>query len=96
MIPWDGPGYRPIGYGFDSVANNIRAMHRIENEVELLDEKAALLKRREILKETDAQGLIATPGNSYINELVHEAARISILDEGRIVKIMYGETPYVK
>jgi len=96
MIPWDGPGYRPIGYGFDSIANNIHGMHRIENEVELLDEKDALLRRREILKETDAQGLIATPGNSYINELVHEAARISILNRGRMVKIVYSGIPYVE
>ena len=71
-------------------------MHRIGNEVELLDEKAALLKRREILKETDAQVLIATPGNSYINELVHEAARISILNGGRMVKIVYSGIPYVE
>ena len=37
--------------------------------------EAALAKRREMIQEVDAQGLIATPANSYINELVVEAAR---------------------
>ena len=43
----------------------------------------------------DAQGLIATPANSYINELVVEAARASILGDAAPVCIVYGEHPYV-
>ena len=96
LVPWEGPGYRPTGYGFDSVANNLRTIHRIEKEVGGMTETDALARRRELLKEIDSLGVIATPANSYINELVHEAARLSILNEGRMVKIIYGENPHVE
>ena len=36
------------------------------------------------------------PANSFINELVVEAARISILNDGEIVNIEYGKSPHVK
>ena len=35
-----------------------------------------------MIAEIDRQGIIATPANSYINELVVEAARLSILRDG--------------
>ena len=38
----------------------------------------------------------ATPANSYINELVTEAARLSIGQNGRHVAIDYGGTPTVR
>jgi hypothetical protein len=57
--------------------------------------EAALAKRREIIHETDAQGLIATPANSYINELVVEAARASILADAAPVRIVYGAHPKI-
>jgi hypothetical protein len=44
----------------------------------------------------DAQGLIATPANSYINELVVEAARKSILQGAAPVRIAYGDHPHVE
>ena len=47
-----------------------------------LTETAALTRRREIIRETDAAGLLATPANSFVNELVVEAARRSILADG--------------
>jgi hypothetical protein len=55
----------------------------------------SLNKRREMISEVDKKGIIATPGNSFINELVVEAARISILNDGDIVDIEYGDTPHV-
>ncbi len=95
LIPWDGPGLKPVGYGFESIAASLRTMHRIENEVASLEEEDALLRRRERIREVDQMGLIATPANSSVNELVTEAARMSILRDGDIVNIIYGDTPHV-
>jgi hypothetical protein len=61
-----------------------------------MHEAASLKRRQELIKEVDKKGIIATPANSYINELVVEAARISILNDGDAVTIEYGENPHVK
>ncbi|MFA5863531.1 MAG: hypothetical protein WC975_02480 [Phycisphaerae bacterium] len=52
--------------------------------------------RRQRIKDTDQKGLIATPANSFINELVVEAARMSILKDGQPVKILYGNHPHAE
>ena len=49
-----------------------------------------------MISEVDKKGIIATPANSFINELVVEAARISILNDGENVDIVYGDNPHVK
>ena len=49
-----------------------------------------------MIRDVDKKGIIATPANSHINELVVEAARISILNDGDTVTIEYGENPHVK
>jgi predicted dehydrogenase len=95
FVPWEGEGYKPIGYGPESVGGILKVILRIIDETASLPEEKALKRRREIIKEVDKRGLIATPANSYINELVVEAARISILNEGELVKIEYGEHPHV-
>ncbi|MBN1291049.1 MAG: Gfo/Idh/MocA family oxidoreductase [Candidatus Latescibacteria bacterium] len=95
MVPWDGPGYKPIGYGPESVSGILDTIQRIENETAQLTGNNALARRRELIKEVDERGLIATPANSYINELVTEAARASILNEGELVKIEYGAKPHI-
>lgn len=96
VVPWEGDGYKPIGYGYDSVAASITMAQQIESEIEGIPEDKALLKRRELIKKVDKKGIIATPANSYINELVVEAARLSILNDAKIVDIIYGENPHVK
>ena len=96
IVPWEGDGYKPIGYGFESVAAIITTAHKIEKDVESLSETDSLNKRREIIKKIDKKGIIATPANSYINELVVEAARLSIVNEGVAVSIEYGKEPGVK
>jgi predicted dehydrogenase len=96
LVPWEGPGYKPVGYGYDSIAANLQAMQRIEMEVVGLNEKASLARRREIIMEIDRAGLIATPANSYINELVIEAARLSIAHDGALVNISYRNNPHVE
>lgn len=94
-VAWEGDGFLPVGYGYDSVAANIQAIHRIEKQTAGLDDKTATMRRVELIRDIDKQGFIATPANSYINELVIEAARQSILNNGVFVDIHYGHTPGV-
>jgi len=95
-VPWEGPGYKPLGYGFDSVANILTAIQGVRQRVAGLSEDEVLAKSRELIAEVDAKGLIATPANSSINELVTEAARVSILNNGDYVKIVYGDSPRIE
>src|SRR5271157_387391 len=96
LVPWEGRGYKPIGYGYESVAGITHAIHRLENAAAELAPEAALAKRREMIHEVDTQGLIATPANSYINELVVEAARASILADAAPIRIVYGDHPHIE
>ena len=96
LVPWEGAGYKPVGYGYASVAANLETMARIEAETAALSGTAALEKRRALIHAVDAAGILATPGNSYINELVVEAARISIQADGEWVDIVYGNQPHVE
>lgn len=92
---WEGEGYKPVGYGPDSVSAILSTIHRIETSVAGMSEAESLAARRAAIRRVDQQGLIATPANSYINELVVEAARLSILDHGKAVRITYGDHPHV-
>ena len=96
LVPWEGEGYKPVGYGFDSVSASVTMAYMIENEAKGLSVADSLEKRREMIKNTDKKGIIATPANSYINELVVEAARLSILNDGEVVTIEYSPTPGVR
>jgi len=95
LVPWSGPGLRPVGYGYDSVEASVLAAQWIEAQTAALPPEAALAKRRQLLKDIDDKGLIATPANSSINELVTEAARLSIAREGKPVRIAYEGQPHV-
>ena len=96
LAPWEGRGFKPMGYGYDSVAASVETMSRIEAETAGLAEDAALAKRRATIREIDMAGIIATPANSFINELVVEAARMSILADGEWVNIVYATNPHVE
>jgi predicted dehydrogenase len=87
LVPWDGPGFRPVGYGYDSVEASILTMTRIEEAVRGMDPGRSLAERRSLLAEVDERGIIATPANSAVNELVVEAARRSILADGATVRL---------
>ena len=76
-----------MGYGYDSVEALILAMARIEGAVRGMDPARSLAERRRLLAEIDERGIIATPANSSVNELVVEAARKSILVDGASVRI---------
>ena len=57
---------------------------------------AALAKRREVIHGIDKAGIVATPANSSFNELVVEAARLSIQTDGDWCNIVYGNNPHVE
>jgi predicted dehydrogenase len=96
LVPWEGEGFKPVGYGYESVAATINMIHKIENEVAEMNVDESLARRREIILETDEKGIIATPSNSKTNELVVEAARASILDGGKEYRIVYGDKPHIE
>jgi D-galacturonate reductase len=80
-----GPGLVPVGYGYRSIEYILGACMRVESET------GGLTARQKLLCEIDAQGIMATPANSSFNEQVIEAARESILNGGREVKIGQGK-----
>ena len=96
LVPWEGEGYKPIGYGYESVVATLIMAARIENEVDGMDEAASLAKRQEMIKEVDEKRIIATPANSSSNELVMEAARLSILNNGQMARITYGDNAHAE
>lgn len=95
LVPWEGEGLKPVGYGFDSIAATIATASRVEAEVATNPSKALEIRRRYI-DEANEKGLIATPKNSAVNELVQEAARLSILSGGDIAVIEYSPEPRVR
>jgi len=96
LVPWDGPGLRPVGYGFESIQALTRAAQEVIDAGRDLQGEQALDARQRVLSQINDRGIIATPGNSWINELVTEAARLSIVREGHPVKIDYEPTPCVQ
>jgi len=96
LVPWEGEGLRPVGYGYDSIEANVLAAISVNAAGADCGGSEALARQRQALEEIDQRGIIATPGNSYINELVTEAARLSIAAAGRQAVINYSGTPSVR
>ena len=97
LAPWEGDGLKPIGYGYDSVAATLTTASAIEAEVDAADSSQAMQIRRDNIAKANEKGLIATPMNSSYNELVQEAARMSILNGGALAVIDYSsDKPVVK
>jgi len=96
LVPWEGDGLKPVGYGYDSIEANVQATLRVNAAGEGAAESEALAKRQQALDEIDRRGIIATPANSFINELVIEAARLSITQGGRHAVIDYKPAPAVR
>jgi len=83
-----GRGLTPVGYGYRSIEFIVKnACKCIE-----LD----LGERQKLIRQFDDDGVMATPKNSAYNELVMEAGRLSILNDGREVEITYGQNASVK
>ena len=96
LVPWDGDGLKPIGYGFESIEALALGALRVNRAAEGLSGPKALAARRQVLKEIDDRGILATPASSSINELVVEAARLSIARDGLPVVIEYEPEPKVR
>lgn len=95
-VAYPGPGAKPVGYGVDSITAICTTARDIENAVENADTDPASV-RRNVITAANQCGIIATPANSNYNELVQEAARISIQNEGAFAIIDYsGDNPEVK
>lgn len=77
-----GPGERVVGYGYRSIEALVEAAIEVERD-------------RSALTRIEEQGIIATARNSSYNELVTEAARLSLENDGREVLIQYGVLPFV-
>ena len=96
LVPWEGDGLKPVGYGYDSIEANLSRGAGGQRRRGGRGDADALGKRQKVLAEIDRRGIIATPGNSSINELVTEAARLSIAASGRWVAIDYEPAPAVR
>jgi len=70
---YGGPGLVPVGYGYRSIEQLVRAILRVE----------AATDKATALHEIDVAGILATPANSWYNEAVVEAGRLSICNGGR-------------
>jgi predicted dehydrogenase len=90
-----GEGLKPVGYGYRSIELFINNICKAIDASEGLDEGKALAARQKLIKQYDDEGVMATPKNSSYNELVMEAGRLSILNDGREVEIIYGKKPGV-
>ena len=95
MVPWEGEGLKPVGYGYESIEAIALAAARVNGASENLAGDEALAARRRVLHQIDQRGILATPANSSINELVTEAARLSIARDGLPAVINYTGTPSV-
>ena len=96
LVPWEGEGDRPVGYGYDSIASIVQTIVDMEREAGGLPPEPALEARRSRARQADERGLLATPSNSWTNELVVEAARLSILHDGAPARIHYTPQPRVE
>ena len=96
LIDVGGEGLTPVGYGYRSVAFIVHAAAAANAAALGKEGKAALAARQAVIDQLDADGIMATPRNSSFNELVMEAGRLSILNDGREALITYGKNAGVK
>ncbi len=95
IVAWQGVGGKPAGYGYDSIEANFTAILELEATTAGITGTESVEARRKFIQSVDKGGLIATPANSSYNELVTEAARISIVRDGDWVDITHGHSPGV-
>ena len=68
----------------------------MKNICQAIDVGGDLAARQKLIEQFDSQAVMATPKNSAYNELVMEAGRLSILNDGREVEIKYGKDASVR
>lgn len=87
-VAYQGRGAKPVGYGVDSITAICSTARDIENAAANSGSNAINI-RRDAIRSADMCGIIATPANSSYNELVQEAARLSIMNNGAFAVIDY-------
>ncbi|MHC4632981.1 MAG: Gfo/Idh/MocA family protein [Planctomycetota bacterium] len=95
-IELGGEGLTPVGYGYRSIEYIVKNICKCIDISAGVDHKEAVAGRQKLIKQFDNDGIMATPANSSYNELVTEAARLSILNGGREVEITYGKNAGVQ
>jgi hypothetical protein len=90
-----GEGLTPVGYGYRSIEYIVKNICKCIDTSAGVGEKQALARRQKLIRQFDDEGIMATPANSSYNELVTEAARLSIRNGGRDVEITYGKNARV-
>ena len=88
FVEYGGEGLEPVGYGFRSIKKLVEAAIAVATAAD------AEGKVSEI-KKIDASGILATPANSFFNELVMEAGRMSITNDGKPVIISYDNKAFI-
>ena len=96
LVDAGGGGLTPVGYGHRSIEAIVRGCLRVEKAAAGLAGEKALKARQQEIRKIDGEGIVATPANSSYNELVIEAGRLSITNNGRPVVIEYGDKPGVR
>lgn len=86
LVPWSGEGLRPVGYGYVSIEELINTVVKLESFRNPDDQI-------NLLEEIDRDGILATPANSFYNELINESARRSLVNGGKVFHIDYSTTP---
>lgn len=87
LVPWDGEGYKPSGYGYESVASIMSAINKVRRAT-------CIETRKQIISAIGKAGIIATPENTLFTDLALEAGRFSLCNEGIPVEIEYTDPPY--
>jgi predicted dehydrogenase len=82
MLDLGNEGLVPSGYGHRSAQYIIEACRKAAGMATLAD-------RQKFIRQLDNEGIMATPSNSSYNELVIEAARLSIMNNARTVTMDY-------
>ena len=83
-----GDGLTPVGYGYRSIELIVKNICKAVGK--------DLPQRQQLIQMFDDENVMATPKNSCYNELVMEAGRLSILNDGRDVEIFYGDNARVE
>jgi D-galacturonate reductase len=96
LVPWQGDGLKPVGYGYESIEAITLAAMQVNAAASGLSGDEALAARQKMLRQIDDRAILATPANSSINELVTEAARLSIARDGLPAVIQYEPEPTVR
>lgn len=92
FVPYEGEGLKPVGYGVESIVANASTVSRMEAEVAASPDRAGAI-RQETIRKVNEHGIIATPANSSYNELVQEAARLSLANRGDYAVIDWAVKP---